>query len=80
MHMQVMDAPDIRWSALAAEDEHKAEDEHGEAHAGFDLETFGLAVVEGQHADGQSLNGDMPRWNLSDDDLADLMEYLKSLP
>lgn len=82
MHMQVMDAPDIRWSALVAEETHGAEgeDEHGEAHAGYDLETFRLAVVEGKHPDGGSLSGDMPRWNLGDDDLADLAEYLQSLP
>jgi cytochrome c553 len=84
MHMLVMDAPDIRWSALAAEEEHGAEsegeDEHGESHAQYDLETFRLAVVEEKHPNGERLNSDMPRWNLSDDDLADLMEYLKSLP
>ncbi len=84
MHMLVMDAPDIRWATLAAEKEHEAESEgeaeHGKAHAGYDIEAFRLAVVEGKHADGRSLGGDMPRWNLGDGDLADLMEYLKSLP
>ena len=79
MHMQVMDAPDIRWSTLAGEDEH-AEEEGDHAHAEYDLETFRLAVVEGKHAGGEALSRDMPRWNMSDDDLADLMEYLKSLP
>lgn len=85
MHMQMMDAPDIRWSALAGEDEeHTAgdehADEHAETHTGYDLETFRLAVVTGQHPNGDSLSLDMPRWSLGDDDLADLADYLKSLP
>ena len=63
--MQVMDAKDIRWSALADE---------------FDAETFRLAVVNGQDPDGTQLKPDMPRWNIGDDDLANLITYLKTLP
>ncbi len=76
MHMEVMDAPDIRGSALAGE-----EHEEGGEHAGeYDLATFRLAVVEGQHPDGESLESDMPRWRMSDEDLSDLFDYLMSLP
>jgi mono/diheme cytochrome c family protein len=78
MHMETMDAPDIRWSALAAHEEE--EEEHQDEHAGYDLETFRQAVVEGQHPDGEPLEDDMPRWNMGDQDLADLAEYLQSLP
>ena len=63
--MQVMDAPDIRWSVLEGE---------------FDPEKFRLAVVEGEDPDGTQLNTDMPRWNIGNDDLADLIDYLKTLP
>jgi cytochrome c553 len=63
--MQVMDAKDIRWSVLQDE---------------FDAEKFRLAVVEGQDPDGTQLKSDMPRWNISDDDLADLIAFLKTLP
>ena len=81
MHMDVMDAPDIRFDALSAEEsEHQGddqEDEHGEE---YDLATFRQAVVLGQHPDGDALSRDMPRWQLSDEDLADLLEYLKTLP
>ena len=63
--MQEMDAKDIRWSALQDE---------------FDAEKFRLAVVEGQDPDGTQLNTDMPRWNIGDDDLADLFTFLQSLP
>lgn len=75
MHMLVMDAPDIRWSALAA-GAHEEEDGHeGE----YDLATFRLAVVDGRHPDGEPLSDLMPRWQLSEKDLSDLAAYLQSL-
>jgi hypothetical protein len=84
MMMQVMDAPDIRWQALSGEMEEKDaegdehDDEHAQVHAEYDLETFRLAVVEGEHPNGDELSNDMPRWNVKDDDLADLAAFLKS--
>ena len=62
---QVMDAKDIRWSVLQPE---------------FDAEKFQLAVMKGQDPAGTQLSSDMPRWNISDADLADLVAYLKTLP
>lgn len=82
MHMQVMDAPDIRYEALSGEaDEHAGGEEgmeHGEGE--YDLEMFRQAVVAGQHPDGEDLSYDMPRWEMNDEDLAALFDYLKSLP
>jgi cytochrome c oxidase subunit 2 len=63
--MQEMEAKDIRWSVLQPE---------------FDAEKFRLAVVEGKDPDGTQLKTDMPRWSISNDDLADLIDYLKTLP
>ena len=60
MMMQVMDAPDMRYVALAG------------------LDTFRAAVVDGIRPNGDRLSNDMPRWNFSDDDLADLAAFLKS--
>lgn len=65
MGMRVMTAKDIRWSALQSE---------------FDAEKFRLAVTKGQDPDGTQLKTDMPRWNIGNDDLADLIAYLKTLP
>lgn len=85
MHMETVDAPNIRWDALAGhggdgEDEHAGEeDEHTEAEGAYDLETFRLAVVEGQHPDGEPLSEEMPRWEMRDADLRDLAAYLQSL-
>jgi Cytochrome c len=63
--MRVMDAKDIRWSVLQPE---------------FDAEKFRLAVTQDKDPNGTQLNTDMPRWNISDADLADLIIYLKTLP
>jgi cytochrome c oxidase subunit 2 len=84
MHMRIMDSPDIRWEALEHEEEEEhAEGEeagHAEDHRGYDIEDFTRAVVEGKHPDGKPLKDDMPRWNISDEDIVDLVNYLKSLP
>ena len=83
MHMQVMDAPDIRFVALNGETDSGAhpDAEHAEEHAGeYTLETFRQAVVAGQHPDGEALSQDMPRWELDEEDLADLFEFIKTLP
>lgn len=80
MGMQVMDAPDIRWDSLASEaDEGHGDEEEGHGEGEYDLDLFRMAVVEGKHPDGDPLDEDMPRWNISDADLEDLAEYLMSL-
>lgn len=81
MHMQVMDAPDIRLSALSGETDEHGGDGHTDDHGGeYSVETFREAVVEGRHPDGSSLDRDMPRWQLREDDLVDLYDFIKSLP
>jgi hypothetical protein len=62
--MQVMDSKDIRWSVLQSE---------------FDAKKFRLAVVKGQDHDGTMLKPDMPRLKINNNDLADLIVYLKTL-
>lgn len=78
MHMQSMNAPDIRWESLASEDgvEHQdGEEEHPEE---YDLEAFRRAIVAGEHPDGEPLSVNMPRWQMSESEIISLMEYLKS--
>ena len=85
MHMELMDAPDIRYEALLEEAEEHGEpsddhdDEHADSHEGYDLETFEKAVVFGQHPDGDPLDYDMPRWQMSEKDLEDLFDFLMTL-
>ena len=80
MHMDVMDAPDITYAALSGETGgHDEPDEHNDEHSEYGLEDFRRAVIEGKHPDGESLNRDMPRWQMVDEDLADLLEFLKEI-
>lgn len=76
MHMEVMDAPDIRWSALTA---HAKEEGEIGTNGVYDLDAFRRAVVDGEHPDGDELSSDMPRWQMSDESLKALEAYLKSL-
>jgi len=80
MHMDVMDAPNIRYEALSGQVEEHGEDQHTDAHGEYDFEDFYQAVVEGKHPDGDSLSRDMPRWQLGDDDLGDLFDFILSMP
>jgi mono/diheme cytochrome c family protein len=72
----VINAPDIRWKTLS---EHVIEELKNPA-AVYDLAMFKTAVEQGRHPDGDELDTVMPRWNMSDADLADLAQFLKTLP
>ncbi len=90
MHMQVMDAPDIRIAALSAEAHHEegaagegaaGEEDHDAAEGfAYTLEDFRRAVVEGRHPNGEPLDPNMPRWQLNERDLRDLYNFLASFP
>lgn len=81
MHMQVMEAPDIRYDALNSEiEEHRVDEGVGHGGGQYDLGMFRQAVVEGKHPDGEALSSDMPRWQMNDEDLTALFDYIKSLP
>jgi cytochrome c oxidase subunit 2 len=81
MHMDEMDAPDIRWSTLSSGHHEKGEEINNpqDQHMEYDFEAFKNSVENGKHPDGDKLKTDMPRWKMSDADLKDLMIYLKSL-
>ncbi|GAB4559692.1 MAG: hypothetical protein Kow0047_05720 [Anaerolineae bacterium] len=69
--------PDIRFKTLASEEmEHEGEEEHPP----YTEETLKRAIREGIDPAGNPLKWPMPRWQMSDEDLDDLVEYLKSLP
>jgi hypothetical protein len=83
--MTVIDAPDIRWSTLIEaghgedgdeEGDHTEEGEETE-HPPYTEETFKRAVTQGVEPDGEPLDEAMPRWNMSDQDLEDLIAFLE---
>lgn len=82
MHMQVMDAPDIRWRTLTASeagDDHAEDsDDHAMEHAPYTPDTFAQAVRDGVDPAGRPLDAAMPRWQMADQDVADLIEFLKT--
>ena len=80
--------PDIRYSTLAdleeedhledADADHSGEEtEHG--HIPYDEASIKQAIIQGIEPDGEPLNSFMPRWSMSDQDLDDLVEFLKAL-
>jgi len=78
MHMQTMYAPPVYYAALTS---MMAEESGGtQAAGGYTLEDFRQAVVDGKHPDGDTLDNDMPRWQMSNQDLADLFAFLKTIP
>lgn len=74
--MRVFESPDIRYQALTAE-EHAEGDEH--EHETWTDEAIKSAITNGVEPDGQPLEGPMPRWTMSEADLHDLLEFLKTL-
>ena len=76
--LRSFDAPDIRYATLTADG--VGHDEEAGAHPPYTDETIKRAITQGVNPAGEPLEGVMPRWMMSDEDLDDLLDYLKSLP
>jgi mono/diheme cytochrome c family protein len=74
MHMWTMTAPDIRYVALRSMAELKGRQRP------YDIDDFIEQVEHGRHPDGAEVKADMPRWQMSDSDLADVFAFLKAMP
>ena len=69
-----VEIPDIRYSALTSPHE-----EHGETESGWSDADIARAIRDGVEPDGQRLKAPMPRWDMTDSELEDLIDYLKEL-
>jgi mono/diheme cytochrome c family protein len=79
MMMRVIEAPDIRYETLTSQ-EHDGHGEEGEEeHAPYTEKTIRRAITEGVEPEGEPLDWPMPRWSMSDEDLDDLVNFLKAL-
>lgn len=67
--------PDIRYGHLI-EEEHE---EGHEEHPPYTDESIRLAITDGLDPAGQPLDYTMPRWQMSEADLSDLLDFLKDL-
>lgn len=77
MMMGTFEAPDIRYSTLTGEaHEH---DKAPEEHPVYTDATIKRAITQGLDPAGEPLAWPMPRWRMSDQDLTDLLAYLKTL-
>lgn len=76
MMMTSMKAPDIRWEHLVEAEHHE---EEGEEHLTYTVESFKRAVTEGVDPSGEDLHWMMPRWEMADAQLDDLIAYLQTL-
>lgn len=78
MMMETFEAPDIRYHTLT-EDEHEDSDKGHTEHPPYTDATIKRAITQGLNPAGDPLDWPMPRWQMSDSDLEDLLAYLKTL-
>ena len=77
MMMTTLHAPDIRYSTLT---EGEYDDEHGEGeHPPYSDEMIKEAITKGVDPSGTELSWVMPRWDMTEDQLDDLLNFLKTL-
>ena len=74
MMFTTLTIPDIRYSTLTA-----SRTESGTVVPGWTDADIGRAVREGVEPTGQRLLAPMPRWDMTDADLTDVIAYLKEL-
>lgn len=70
-------APDIRWYALSKP--YGAVVAGGAIRSGYDLASVSLALRTGRRSDAQWLDPAMPRFDLADDEIRALVQYLTEL-
>jgi cytochrome c oxidase subunit 2 len=76
MMMQSFDVPNITWHALT-EQEH--EEEGHEEHPPYTEVTLKQAITQGLDPAGEPLDEFMPKWQMSPQDLNDLVDFIKTL-
>jgi ABC-type branched-subunit amino acid transport system substrate-binding protein len=69
--------PDITWASLSATHGHNHS--YGRTHPAFDESMLGYAISKGIDPGDNALGAAMPRYQMSDADLQDLIAYLKRI-
>ncbi len=81
MMMWTLDVPDITWHNLTQEEEHDEPAGAGEheEHPPYTEETLKRAITKGLNPANEPLDEAMPRWRMSEADLDDLVDFIKTL-
>jgi len=74
MMMRGIEVPDVRYSALTS-----PHAEGDETEPGWTRDDIARAIRDGVEPDGKSLRAPMPRWDMTDEQLRDVIDYLKEL-
>jgi len=74
--MQSFDVPDITWPELTGQEHNE---EGHEDHPPYTEQTLKQAITQGIEPDGSPFEYPMPRWQMSEQDLNDLVEFIKTL-
>ena len=70
--------PPLTPAALfKTDDDHSGDEGHGN-HDAYNDETLRHAITKGMDPSGQQLDPGMPRWSMAEQDLADLIEFIRS--
>lgn len=69
--------PDITWSTLVTSSGHQHS--YGRSHPAFDVTSLGLAITKGLDPDDNPLGVAMPRFQMSEADVGDLIAYIKRI-
>lgn len=72
------EAPDIRYSTLTTTS-HAGHEGHEEGGEPYTEELIKRAITQGLNSEGKHLEPPMPVFQISESDLNDLLEYLKSV-
>ncbi len=67
MMMVTFNAPDIRWGTLS------------QMNPPYTTDTLKRAITQGEDEEGKPLEWQMPRWQMTDSDLNDLVNYIQTL-
>ncbi|RJQ54578.1 MAG: hypothetical protein C4521_04230 [Actinobacteria bacterium] len=74
MMFETLDAPDVRYSVLT-----RPRTDGEEEHEPYNEATLRRAIRDGTEPNGERLNENMPRWEMSDGEVNSVIDYLKEL-
>ena len=77
MMMGTVQAPNIQYDVLTGQKSVQGEDH--EDHPPYTQETIKQAITQGVDPAGNPLDWQMPRWQMTDQQLNDLVDFLKTL-